>query len=152
MSEHTSPTAGDEMEPQSESKVVGSPTRVHRVSAWPPFIALGFAVGEIGIVLNLVPLSIGGLILFGGSVAGILEETDYVQSRWWPLLIMGTIFVGFGGVMWGSQVSTVAIETLLAAAETNTIAVRGEAIVIAGAILVLGAVASGILKPLQRRF
>lgn len=150
MSEHTNATTVEDGEGTAESKAIGSPTRVHRVSAWPPFIALGFAVAEIGIVLNLVPLSIGGLILFGGSVTGILKETNYVQSRFWPLLIMGAIFVGFGGLMWTSQVSTMSIGTLIGATETSTIAVRGEAIVVAGTLLGVGAIAAGIRTRLRR--
>lgn len=145
MSEQTMSSRPDDVDSQTDG--IGSPTKIHRVSAWPPFVATGFAVAEIGIVLNLVPLSIGGIILFGGSVAGILNETDYVTSPWRTLFALGGIFVALGGFMWTSQVPQATIELLLAATETNTIAMRAEAIVIAGLLLALGAIGGTIHKP-----
>ena len=128
---------------------IGEPHRVHRVSPWPPFVAVGFAMGEIGIVMNLVGLSIGGILLFGGSVAGILTETEYVRSPWRPLVVLGILFLGFGGYMWATQVPTYTIDAFLSAAPTNAIAMRGEAIVVGGALLVLGAIGGIVLKPFQ---
>lgn len=118
---------------------LGSPTRIHRVSPWPPFVALGFAVAEIGIVLNLVTLTIGGILLFGGSVAGILYETKYVTSPWRTLVVLGSMFVVGGVAIAGSQVDQLSLEVLLQSEPTNAIAMRGEAIIIAGLLLVLGA-------------
>ncbi len=149
MSKQTTPSANENAESQTGTEGIGSPTRIHRVSPWPPFVAAGFAVAEIGIVLNLVSLAIGGIILFGGSVSGILNETKYAKSPWRPLLALGAIFVAFGGIMWASQVQSITIEALLAIVETNTIAMRGEAVVIAGSLLVLGAIGGRIREPLK---
>ena len=32
-----------------------------KVSSWPLFVALGLAVGEVGVVMAIYPLAIGGL-------------------------------------------------------------------------------------------
>ena len=55
-------------------------------SPWPLFVALGFALSEIGVFIGLFPVAVFGLILFGGSIAGILTESGYV-NRPWPTLV-----------------------------------------------------------------
>ena len=118
-----------------------------RVSPWPPLVAGGFAIAEIGIVLNLVALAIGGLVLFGGSVAGILQETAYVDSAWATAAVLGGVFLVLGTIVWTSQVSILTLETLLEAAATDAVAMRGEAIVVGGALLVLGSIGGTVLQP-----
>jgi len=61
-------------------------------SPWPVFVALGLVLSEIGVFIGLFPVAVFGLILFGGSVAGILTESGYV-TRPWPTLL------GVGGVL-----------------------------------------------------
>jgi hypothetical protein len=118
-----------------------------RVSPWPPLVAAGFAVAEIGIALNLVALAIGGLVLFGGSVAGILRETAYVDSAWATAAVLGGVFIVLGTVVWTSQVATLTVETLLDVAATDAVAMRGEAIVVGGALLVVGAIGGAVVRP-----
>lgn len=143
-------TAMTDDEPSADTEgPIGSPTKVHRVSPWPPLVALGFAVSEIGIVLNLVPLSIGGIVLFGGSVAGILSETAYVASPWRTLSILGALFVALGALVWTSQVAQIAVGPLLEAAATDAIAMRGQAIVVGGIVLLVGAIGGAARKPLS---
>ena len=55
-------------------------------SPWPVFVALGLALSEIGVFIGLFPVAVFGLILFGGSIAGILTESGYV-TRPWPTLV-----------------------------------------------------------------
>ena len=55
-------------------------------SPWPVFVALGLVLSEIGVFIGLFPVAVFGLILFGGSVAGILTESGYV-TRPWPTLV-----------------------------------------------------------------
>jgi hypothetical protein len=55
-------------------------------SPWPVFVALGLVLSEIGVFIGLFPVAVFGLILFGGSIAGILTESGYV-SRPWPTLV-----------------------------------------------------------------
>jgi|GEM_PF-169545 len=149
MTDTMTSTERDTAESNDTEKPIGSPHRVDRVSPWPPFVAAGLAVTEIGIVMNLVGLSIGGILLFGGSVAGILTETEYASSPWTPLVILGTLFLGFGGYMWATQVPLYTIDAFLAAAASNAIAMRGEAIVIGGGLLVIGAIGGTVLKPFR---
>lgn len=137
-------TSGPEAEASDEK--IGSPTRIHRVSPWPPFIALGFAVAEIGIVLNLVSIAIGGLLLFGGSVAGILSETKYVRRPSRTLVFLGGLFVVAGAVIYGSQVGQFAVAVPLTGEPINAIAMRGEAITVAGLLLLVGAIVSRLTR------
>jgi len=128
-----------------------SPTGVgdqyRRASAWPPFVAIGLAISEVGVIMNLVPVSIGGILLFGGSLAGILVDASITESPWPSLGAIGVVFGALGGVMWASQLQQYTLSRLLAVANTNTIAMRGEAIVVAGALLVIGAILGIVLKP-----
>jgi len=55
-------------------------------SPWPVFVALGLTLSEIGVFIGLFPVAVFGLILFGGSIAGILTESGYV-TRPWPTLV-----------------------------------------------------------------
>ena len=139
MTKQPTQTTASTPESSTNDDKLGSPTRIHRVSPWPPFVALGFAVAEIGIVLNVVTLAIGGILLFGGSVAGILRETKYVTSPGRTLLVLGSMFVASGVAISASQVDQLTLEVLLSNEPINAIAMRGEAIIIAGLLLLLGA-------------
>jgi hypothetical protein len=63
-------------------------------SPWPVFVALGLVLSEIGVFIGLFPVAVFGLILFGGSVAGILTESGYV-TRPWPTLVGVGVVLGF---------------------------------------------------------
>jgi hypothetical protein len=60
-------------------------------SPWPVFVALGLALSEIGVFIGLFPVAVFGLILFGGSIAGILTESGYVERPWPTLLGVGAV-------------------------------------------------------------
>lgn len=113
-------------------------------SPWPLFVALGFALSELGIFLALVPLSVGGLLLFTGSIAGIIREAGYTEQPWGTLGILGLILVVLGGILVATQVSTAsvdAVSSLLMGIFTNRpngIVVRGVSIVFAGVIAFIG--------------
>lgn len=66
-------------------------------SAWPPFVALGLPIAEIGILFGLVPIAVGGLLLFCGSIAGMASEAGYASSAWRALAVV-SVFVAAGGV------------------------------------------------------
>jgi hypothetical protein len=95
-------------------------------SPWPIFIALGIPIAELGIIFDLFPLSVGGLILFCGSVSGILQEAGYVASPWRTL--------------GGFAVFLLAVGAAFTFTDLNLVT-RGYAIIVTGALLVLGAVA-----------
>lgn len=119
-----------------------------RVSAWPPFVALGFAISEVGVFLNLPSVAVGGILLFGGSIAGILVDASFTSSPWPSLGVVGAGFTALGAFVWASQVQTYAIGRFLAVAQANGVAMRGEAILVAGVLLLVGTVAGIVVKPL----
>ena len=67
----------------------GVSDRYRMASPWPVFVALGFALSEVGIVLGVFPVAVGGVLLFGGSVAGILTESGYVTNLWKTTMQVG---------------------------------------------------------------
>ncbi|MFC7097580.1 DUF7541 family protein [Halobaculum marinum] len=67
-----------------------------RASPWPLFVALGLPIAEVGILFGLVPLAVGGLLLFFGSIAGILRENRYVSSTWRALAALSLLVVVLG--------------------------------------------------------
>jgi hypothetical protein len=95
-------------------------------SPWPIFIALGIPIAEVGIVFGIFPIAVGGLVLFSGSVAGILQEAGYVASPWRAVgaLAVALVVVGVAFVVTDLNLVT-----------------RGYAVITAGALLLVGAVA-----------
>jgi len=107
-----------------------------RASPWPLFVALGFALSELGVFIGLYPIAVGGILLLGASVAGILRESRYARDLWRPLAALGVVFVVAGTLVVATQVDpgTVDIAALLAA--PNGIVGRGLSVAGAGGILV----------------
>ncbi|KAB1189020.1 MULTISPECIES: cox cluster protein [Haloferax] len=92
-------------------------------SPWPVFIALGIPISELGLLFDLFPLSVGGLVLFGGSIAGILRESGYVKSTMKSLVVLSAIMFAFGGWLVFTDVA---------------LATRGYAVIVAGFLLLVG--------------
>lgn len=111
-------------------------------SPWPLLVALGVAVSEVGVVLALFPVAVAGLLLFAGSVAGILGESGYADSPWpvmtWigaALAVAGVVvYVAGGGVLDASGVAA-------ALGDSGSTPLRGLAIVAAGVLAVVVSVA-----------
>ena len=51
-----------------------APDHRDKTSPWPVVVVLGIVLSEVGILFNLYPVSVTGLLLFTGSVAGIVTE------------------------------------------------------------------------------
>ncbi|WP_336022364.1 DUF7541 family protein [Halobellus salinisoli] len=92
-------------------------------SPWPIFIALGIPIAELGIIFGLLPLSVGGLLLFGGSAAGMAFESGYAKTPWrglfgvaLPLAVLGVAFVYTRINLPSRGLSIVAAAVILAAA------------------------------------
>ena len=94
-------------------------------SPWPLFVAIGFALSEVGVVLGLRPVSVAGLLLFVGSVAGILTEAEYIAEPAKAAGVQGLILVGLGVL-------------LITQNQTGT-TIRGQSIAIAGILCLVGA-------------
>lgn len=103
----------------------GFEAEVRRVSAWPVFVALGLAISEVGFVLGIAPIAVGGLLLLGGSVAGIVHEAGYVESPW-PLLAV-------------LSVGLVVVGTAMGLLTVGRVELRGWSIAAAGALLLVTA-------------
>lgn len=116
-------------------------------SPWPVFVALGLVLSELGVLFGIVPLSVGGLLLFVGSIAGILTESGYTDGLWRVLSVLGTVLILVGGILVGTQLQLSSPGQLLSAltaafgGQPNGIIIRGVSIVVAGALaIVVGAV------------
>lgn len=104
-------------------------------SPWPPFVALGLALSEIGVFMGVFSVAVAGLLLLGASVAGILRESEYVARTWVVLAGLGGVFVLLGGVVVATQVSG-AVPVRGVVADPNGVVGRGAAIAVAGVLLV----------------
>lgn len=114
----------------SDASPAGSTPRL--ASPWPLFVALGLALSEVGVVLGLRPVSVAGLLLFSGSVAGILADSGYVSHPARAGGATGVALVLVGG----------ALLTVHRAGTTF----RGRSIVIAGVATVAGALLWAVLR------
>lgn len=129
------PSSGDA--PNGGRRYTG---RVGGTSPWPILVAGGLALSEVGILFGVVPLAVGGLLLFGGSCAGILHEAGYATSPWRPLQAIGGLFVLLGAGVWGVRLPAFTVRAALRAVAVDSVALRGVAICVAGGFLVLGGV------------
>jgi len=106
-------------------------------SPWPLFVALGFALSELGVILGLRPVSVAGLLLFVSAVAGILTESGYISRPDRAIGIQGAALLAIGGA-------------LIVQNRTGT-TVRGQSIVIASGICLAAALVwAGALRRTAR--
>lgn len=104
-------------------------------SPWPVLVAVGLALSEVGVFLGVVAVAVGGLLLFGVAVAGVLAETGYVASVWRSLRRLGALLAVAGAALWLWRVPEATVAALLAAPDVDGFALRGAAVVVAGALL-----------------
>ncbi|MFC7155227.1 cox cluster protein [Halomarina halobia] len=124
-------------------------------SPWPLFVALGFVISEVGVFLNIIPLSVGGLLLFAGSVAGIIQESGYAERPWGTLSLVGGLLVALGLAITASQVLPfegfpAALDAVwggLVGPELNGVVQRGVSVLFAG---VIALVASQVARLVER--
>lgn len=110
--------------------------RPQTTSPWPVFVALGIATTEAGVLFGLVPIAVGGVLVFGGSCAGMAREAGYTETVWRSLRIVGGT-IGFVSVLlWGLRSTALTPESLLRAASTDAIALRAVMVLIAATVLV----------------
>lgn len=114
----------------------GLSDQYRKASPWPVFVALGVVVSEVGVVLGLFPVAVGGLLLFGGTVAGILSEAGYVARPWRSLGAFGLVLLAFGLLTVGLNLDPAALGVGAVLDPTKPFVYRGTAIASAGAILV----------------
>lgn len=107
-----------------------------RTSPWPVFVALGFAVAELGVFFGVVPLAVGGIVVFGGSCSGLLTEVRSRSSPSRSLIPVGVLFVIIGIGLWSAGVSDFTASGVLAAPRVDGVALRGAAVLTGGVVLV----------------
>ena len=95
-----------------------------KASPWPPFVALGLALSEVGVFIGLRSVSVVGLLLFVGTVTGILTESEYISRPARAASVQGFGLISIGIV-------------LIFQNQTGT-TVRGQSIVIAGVLCLVG--------------
>jgi len=114
------------------SDQAGLSDQYRMASPWPPFVALGIPIAELGILFGVFVVAVGGLLLFCGSVTGMLREAGYVQTVWRPLVVFAVLLFAIGGI--------------LAFTEVNLVA-RGYAIITTGGLLALAGIGGELFVP-----
>lgn len=105
-------------------------------SPWPIIVVLGLVFSELGLLFNVFPVAVGGLLLFVGSVAGILLESGYAERPWNVLLGFGVVLVVLGGALTATQLDAVSVDALVAVlTQPNGIVGRGAEMLIAGVVV-----------------
>jgi hypothetical protein len=97
-------------------------------SPWPVFVAFGLVISEIGVLFGVFPVAVGGILLFCGSVAGMVHEAGYASTPWRGLAALAVLFLVLGGAL-----------------ATTDFATRGYAVVAAAVILLVGSVVGELL-------
>ena len=118
-------------------------------SPWPLFVALGVTLSEVGIIIGIFAIAVGGLLLLGGSVAGILKESGYVEALWGSLLGFGAVLLAAGGALFASQVGLdvgVMGDVVASPGNFGPVVPRALAITIAGLVLFAAGGAGRVLE------
>lgn len=132
------------------SDTAGVDEGYRRSSPWPVFVAFGFAISEVGVFVPLFPVAVGGLLLFTGSVAGILAESEYVDDAWTTFGVMGGVVALLGAGLYLYTGAPLTVDALTRIVEVGsqpgggTVAYRALAIVTAGVFGVAGAVVGSL--------
>jgi hypothetical protein len=121
-----------------ESRETATPPRP-KASVWPMLIAFGLAISEVGVLFAVLPLSVFGILLLVGGIAGIVTETGYVDQPWPTLGGLALVFVAVGGALFATNGGGVMQNGDLIAVP-NGVAYRGVSIAVAGVLGVVLAV------------
>jgi hypothetical protein len=113
----------------------GLSDQYRKASPWPMLVAFGFVISELGVLLGIFPITVGGLLLFGGTVAGFLNESEYVTRSWLSLAAIAAVLTVLGGlaVVVNLDISTLSVSALLDPA--RPFVYRGTSILAAAAIM-----------------
>lgn len=113
-------------------------------SPWPLFVAVGLALSEVGVFVGVFPVAVFGLLLFVGSVAGILTESGYAQRPWPTMIGLGALLaVAAGGiVVWQVPLDVVTLENF----GRDPVLSRTLAVVAAGLVLAVAGLVAAIVE------
>ena len=107
---------------------------------WPRFIAVGVPISEIGVVFDVLPIAVGGLLLCCGCLAGMRQEAGYIDTPWRALGVMALLLFGVGGAILAVNPQVDVDMTM-----------RAYAVLASGAVLVAGVIAGTLLVPKRRQ-
>ncbi len=116
----------------------GLDDQYRRSSSWPLFVALGLVISELGVLFGVIPISVGGLVLFIGAIAAAVSEAGYTDRPWRLLAGLGGLLVGVGVLIAVTQASALAPAAVIGvfakgfAQPPNGVVVRGISIIVAG--------------------
>ena len=138
--ESTTAQAGSEQAGgEHSSRPAGkTPADAGSASPWPLLVALGAVTSEIGVLFGFLPVAVGGVLLFGGSCAGVLTDAGYAETVWRPLASVGLLVGAVATFVWAVRTPTLTLRALRTTATSDPFAVR--AAVVLGAAVVLVAV------------
>ena len=63
---------------------------------WHAFVPFGFVAAEVGVLFDFTPIAVGGLVLFGRSIAGVLVEMRFVRGPVYLLTAIGLLYALVG--------------------------------------------------------
>jgi hypothetical protein len=117
------------------SEAPGLSEQYRTASPWPLFVALGLPLSEVGVLFGLFPVAVAGLLLFCGSIAGLLSESEYAATPWPAVGVSGVLCLAVGAwFLYGGP----------------NLPLRGQAVGAAGILLVAGAVVGKLVAFSQR--
>ncbi len=117
--------------------------RYDKTSPWPIVVVLGLVLSELGILFNVYPVAVAGLVVFVGSVSGIVDEAGYVVSPWRLLVGLGAVLAVLGGIIVSVRFDGGLSASVFAAAAADGILQRGLTIAATGAVVSV----AGIVLP-----
>jgi len=78
-----------------------------RASPWPIPLVIGLVVAELGIVFEgLLPVAVGGMLLFAASVVGITRESGFAATLWKPTLAVAVGLAVVGAAIYDGTAAT----------------------------------------------
>jgi Sec-independent protein secretion pathway component TatC len=125
----------------------GLSDQYRKASPWPMLVAFGFVLSEVGVVLGYFPVAVGGLLLFGGTAAGILSESGYVEQMWRSLVGFGLVLAALGALAIGLNIDVAAVSVDALLDTARPFVYRGSAIAAAGVMLVAAGVTLKLVQP-----
>jgi hypothetical protein len=117
--------------------------RYDKTSPWPIVVVLGLVLSELGILFNVYPVAVAGLVVFVGSVSGIVDEAGYVVSPWRLLVGLGAVLAVLGGIVVSLRVDGGLSASVFAAAAADGVLQRGLTVAATGAVVAV----AGIVLP-----
>ncbi|WP_256684472.1 DUF7541 family protein [Halococcus qingdaonensis] len=104
-------------------------------SPWPLIVVLGLLFSELGLLFNVFPVAVGGLLLFVGAIAGIVLESGYADRPWNLLAGLGVALCVLGALVTVTQLDSVTLDAIATVVgQPNGIVGRGVELLIAGVV------------------